>query len=97
MNIEAFFDKDTSTVTYVVSDPATRHCAIIDPVMNYNPDAGKTSTAAADQIIDFLKRGNLTVESILETHIHANHLTAATYLKEKLAAKPASARKSPTF
>lgn len=87
MQPHAFFDKDTSTVTYVVSDRATKRCAIIDPVLNYDPQAGKVSTESADKVIAYIKKNRLTVEWILETHVHADHLTAASYLKEKLGGK----------
>ncbi|MDE3016659.1 MAG: MBL fold metallo-hydrolase, partial [Pseudomonadota bacterium] len=66
---------------------ATKRCAIIDPVLNYNPQAGKTSTASADKIIAYIKKSGLKTEWILETHVHADHLTAASYLKENLGGK----------
>jgi glyoxylase-like metal-dependent hydrolase (beta-lactamase superfamily II) len=87
MQIQPFFDKTTATVTYIVSDPATQRCAIIDPVLDYDPQAGTTATTSADRLIDTIKKSGLTVEWLLETHIHADHLTAAHYLKEKLGGK----------
>lgn len=87
MHIEPFFDKDTATFTYVVSDPESKACAIIDPVLDYDMNAGKTSTASADAVIDYVKKNQLKVEWILETHAHADHLTGASYLKEKLGGK----------
>lgn len=87
MQINHFFDKDTATFTYVVSDPATKKCAIIDPVLDYDMFAGKTSTVSSDKVISFVKEHSLSVEWILETHAHADHLTSSHYLKEKLGGK----------
>lgn len=87
MNIQHFFDADTSTFSYIVSDPATKHCALIDSVLNFDMPSGKTSTNSADQLIQYVEEHELTVEWILETHAHADHLTAAPYLKEKLGGK----------
>jgi glyoxylase-like metal-dependent hydrolase (beta-lactamase superfamily II) len=87
VKIEHFFDKDTATFTYVVSDPATSKCAIIDSVLNYDMNAGKTTTVSADKVIAYVRENNLTVEWILETHAHADHLTASHYLREKLGGK----------
>ena len=87
MNIQAFYDQTTATITYVVSDPTTNQCAIIDSVRDYDTQSGKTSTTSADQVIDYIQREHLTVEWILETHVHADHLTAANYLKDKLGGK----------
>lgn len=82
--IKGFFDPDTFTVTYVVSDPATGEAAIIDSVLDFAPNSGRTSTASADAIIDFVTSNNLQVKWLLETHAHADHLSAAPYLQEKL-------------
>lgn len=87
MKIEHFFDKDTATFTYVVSDPKTGKCAIIDSVLDYDMNAGKTTTLSADKVISYVKGQRLSVEWILETHAHADHLTASHYLKEKLGGK----------
>jgi glyoxylase-like metal-dependent hydrolase (beta-lactamase superfamily II) len=87
MKINHFFDKETSTFTYVVSDETTLKCAIIDPVLNYNMSAGNISSHSADEIITFINENNLQVVWILETHAHADHLTASHYLKEKLGGK----------
>lgn len=84
MKIEHFFDKDTATFTYVVSDPETGKAAIIDPVLDYDMASGRTSTISADKVIGYVQENGLTVEWILETHAHADHLTGAHYLKEKL-------------
>lgn len=82
--IRGFFDPDTFTVTYVVSDPATGEAAIIDSVLDFAPNSGRTSTASADAVIDFINSNNLQVKWLLETHAHADHLSAAPYLQEKL-------------
>jgi len=84
MNIKHFFDQETATFTYVVSDEDTLKCAIIDPVLNYNMSAGNISSHSADEVIAYINDNNLTVDWILETHAHADHLTASHYLKEKL-------------
>lgn len=83
MKIQHFYDLETATFTYVVSDETTSKCAIIDPVMGYNISSGKISNTPANEIINYVKENNLLVEWILETHIHADHLTASNYLKEK--------------
>jgi len=82
--IKAFFHNSTYTVSYVVSDPASRKAIIIDSALDYDNSSGRTATAAADEVIDYVKRRDLDVEWILETHVHADHLTAAPYLHEKL-------------
>jgi glyoxylase-like metal-dependent hydrolase (beta-lactamase superfamily II) len=68
----------------VVADPATARCAIIDSVLDFDPKSGRTSTQSADQVIEFVTGGGLTVDWLLETHAHADHLSAAPYLQEKL-------------
>lgn len=87
MQIKPFFDKDTSTVTYVVIDPETQCCAIIDSVHDFDLYSGRLTSQSADNVVDYIKKMNLQVEWILETHVHADHLTAASYLKEKLGGK----------
>nr|WP_158048199.1 MBL fold metallo-hydrolase [Skermanella pratensis] len=79
-----FFDEATNTVSYVVVDPATKAAALIDSVLDFDPKSGRTSTASADRLVAAVHERGLTVEWILETHIHADHLSAAPYLKEKL-------------
>ncbi len=85
--VSAFFDKDTFTVTYVAADPASNRAAIIDPVLDYDPASGRTSTTSADRVLAFVAENGLDVDWILETHVHADHLTGAPYLKEKLHGK----------
>lgn len=82
--IHPFFDPATWTVTYVVFAEGHAGCAIIDPVLDYDPKAGRTSTASADQVVAFVRERALRVEWILETHAHADHLSAAAYLKREL-------------
>ena len=84
MHIQHFFDNETATFTYVVSDDTSKKCAIIDSVLDYDMFAGKTSTVSADNVIAYIKNHGLIVEWILETHAHADHLTGSHYLKEKL-------------
>lgn len=83
-HIEVFFDPTTYTYSYVVSDPQTRHCAIIDSVLDYDPASGRTHTDSADRLIQYVREQHLTVEWLLETHVHADHLSAAPYLKREL-------------
>ena len=91
--VKDFFHEDTNTFSYVVRDPATKACAIIDSVLDYDPGSASTSTIHADKIIAYIKEQGLTVEWILETHVHADHLTAAQYLKEELGGKIAMSQK----
>ena len=83
-HVEAFFDEATFTASYVVHDPATRVAAVIDSVLDFNHAAGRTSCESADKIIEFVEKEGLQVEWLLETHAHADHLSAAPYLQEKL-------------
>ena len=85
--VESFFDEATSTFSYVVYEATGSKAIIIDPVLGYDNRTGRTSTKFIEQIIYFTKQRNLTIEWILETHAHADHLTAAPYLKEKLGGK----------
>lgn len=85
--VKTFFDPATFTYTHVIHDPATSKAAIIDSVLDYDPKAGRTTTTSADAVIAYVKESNLTVDWILETHIHADHLSAAPYLKEQLGGK----------
>jgi glyoxylase-like metal-dependent hydrolase (beta-lactamase superfamily II) len=80
----AFFDPATGTVTYVVWDHATRHAAIVDPVLDFDFRSGRTGTHSADRVIDCVRTQQLEVDWILETHAHADHLSGARYLQEQL-------------
>jgi glyoxylase-like metal-dependent hydrolase (beta-lactamase superfamily II) len=87
--VQGFHDPVTGTVSYVVYEAAGGACAVIDPVLDYDPRAGRTSTAAADRLIEFVRQQRLTVEWILETHAHADHLSAAPYLRQQLGGRVA--------
>lgn len=87
--IQAFFDEATNTVTYLVSDPVTRQAAVIDPVLDYDHRSGKVSTVSADQVLTAVAVQALEVTWILETHAHADHLSAAPYLKAHTGARVA--------
>lgn len=87
--VTAFFDEPTNTVSYVVACPETQVCAIVDSVLHYDSDSGRTSTVGAEKIATFLDYNGLTAEWILETHVHADHLSAAPFLKRKTEAKVA--------
>ncbi|NNH01848.1 MBL fold metallo-hydrolase [Acinetobacter sp. ANC 5414] len=91
--VKDFFHEDTNTFSYVVSDPSTKACAIIDSVLDYDAASATTLTTHADQIIAYIQAQGLTVEWILETHVHADHLTAAQYLKQELGGKIAISQK----
>lgn len=82
--VKSFFDEPTFTATHVVHDPATRMAAIIDSVLDFDQPSGRTGHASADAIVDYVRREGLTVEWQIETHAHADHLSAAPYLQEKL-------------
>lgn len=87
--VEAFFDQNTFTVSYVLFDQQGGHAALIDTVLDYDPKSGRTSTISADRLIEFITAQQLTVDWILETHAHADHLSASAYLKQKLGGKVA--------
>lgn len=82
--VEAFFDEGTFTVSYVVHDSATKSAAIIDSVLDFDPASGRTTTTSADAIIAYVSEQDLRVQWLLETHAHADHLSAAPYLKDRL-------------
>ena len=85
--VQAFFDKATNTVTYLVVDPATKVAAIVDPVLDFDPKAARVSTASADALLAAIQRQQLTLEWILETHAHADHLSGADYIRAKTGAR----------
>ncbi|MBU6504360.1 MAG: MBL fold metallo-hydrolase [Betaproteobacteria bacterium] len=82
--VESFFDPATATLSHLVVDPETRHCAIIDSVLDYYPNSGRTRTDNADRLIARVQALEASVQWILETHVHADHLTAAPYLASRL-------------
>jgi glyoxylase-like metal-dependent hydrolase (beta-lactamase superfamily II) len=87
IEIKAFFDPATNTISYIVSDPASKSCAVFDSVMDIDYAAGRITYEHADQIIAYIKSSGLTLEWIIETHVHADHLSAAPYLQDKLGGK----------
>lgn len=86
-HVQHFFDPHTWTLTYVVSDPVSRRCAIIDPVLDLDYPSGTLTTEIADQLIAYVRAQDLSVDYIIETHVHADHLTSALYLQKKLGGK----------
>ena len=88
-NVSAFFDEATFTITYVVSDPATGRAAVIDPVLDFDPASGRTSTTSSDKVVAHIADNDLGVDWILETHVHADHLSGAPYIREQLGGKAA--------
>ena len=82
--VKAFFDEATNTVSYVVSDPASKACAVVDSVLDFDAAAGRTHTESADDIIAYVKGQGFTCEWILETHVHADHLSAAPYIQDQI-------------
>jgi glyoxylase-like metal-dependent hydrolase (beta-lactamase superfamily II) len=87
MLVEGFFDPATSTISYIVFDRNSRQCAVVDSVLDFDPKSGRTSTQSADRIIARIRELGGTLEWILETHVHADHLSAAPYIKEQLGGK----------
>lgn len=86
-SIQSFFDPATFTVTYVVADPGSKRAAVIDSVLDYDPKSGRTSHTSADLVIAYVHQAGLTVDWLLETHAHADHLSAAPYLQQQLGGK----------
>lgn len=90
--VETFFDEATNTATHLVHDPATRRAAIVDSVLDFDPAAGRTGTASADAVVARVGEAGLTIDWLLETHAHADHLSAAPYLQERLGGRIAIGR-----
>jgi glyoxylase-like metal-dependent hydrolase (beta-lactamase superfamily II) len=86
-HVKGFFHEPTNTVSYVVADPATAACAVIDTVLDYDAAAGRTATHSADEVIAYVREQDLSCEWVLETHVHADHLSAAPYIQERLGGK----------
>lgn len=84
MQVEAFFDPATWTLSYIVLDTASRQCALVDSVLDYDPKSGRTAHTSADRLVARVRELGATVQWILETHVHADHLSAAPYLKQQL-------------
>ena len=91
--VEAFLDTDSETFSYVVYDHVGGHAAIIDPVLDYDPKSGRTRTDSAQQLIDYVRENKLTVDWILETHAHADHLSAAQFVRDSVGGKTAIGEK----
>jgi glyoxylase-like metal-dependent hydrolase (beta-lactamase superfamily II) len=87
LEIRAFFDEPTNTVSYLVADPETKRAAVVDPVLDFDHRSGKASTRSADEILQYAATAGLTIEWVLETHAHADHLSGAPYIKLKTGAK----------
>ncbi len=85
--VTSFFDNATNNVSHIAADPETGRCAIIDPLLNYDPASGRTSTDSAGAIVAYIEKAGLSVDWIIDTHIHADHLSAAQFLKAKLGGK----------
>ena len=85
--VKAFFDEATNTVSYVVQDPNGSACAVIDSVLDFDHASGRTSTKSADEIIAYIREAGLSVEWVLESHVHADHLSAAPYIQEQVGGK----------
>lgn len=85
--VKAFFDEPTNTISYVVKDPNSGKCAVIDSVLDFDHASGRTDTASADQIIAYIISEGLDLQWILESHVHADHLSAAPYIQEQLGGK----------
>lgn len=85
--VTAFFDDATNTISYVVQDPNSKAAAIVDSVLDFDYSSGRTDTASADEIIAFVQKEGLEIQWLLETHVHADHLSAAPYLQDKLGGK----------
>lgn len=85
--VHGFFDEATNTITYVVIEPEGKACAVVDSVLDFDYASGRTDTRSADAVIDFIKANELRLEWVLETHVHADHLSAAPYIQEKLGGK----------
>ncbi|MFC6636656.1 MBL fold metallo-hydrolase [Sulfitobacter sediminilitoris] len=86
-DVKAFFDPQTNTISYVVKDPASDACAVVDSVMDIDYAAGRITYEHADEIIDYIQQNNLRLEWLIETHVHADHLSAAPYIQGKLGGK----------
>src|SRR5688500_16500570 len=91
-DVTAFFDEPTNTASYVVVDPATRECALVDSVLDYDQASGRTDKRSADAMVAFVRDHGLTARWIVETHVHADHLSAAPYLKQRLGGELAIGR-----
>ncbi|MEL6956447.1 MAG: MBL fold metallo-hydrolase [Pseudomonadota bacterium] len=88
-DVKGFFDPETYTISYVVTDPDTKKCAIVDSLLDYDSASGRTHTASADKLIAYVRENGLKCEWIIDTHVHADHLTAAPYIRSQIGGKTA--------
>ena len=86
-DITAFFDEATNTISYIVCDPNGSACAVIDSVLDFDFASGRTDTRSADKLINFIKENKLDVQWLLESHVHADHLSAAPYIQKEVGGK----------
>ena len=84
MQVHSFLDRDTETYTHVLADVEQQLCAMIDPVLNFDAKSGRTSTSSVDEVIEFVRERGWALKYIIETHAHADHLSAAIHVKESL-------------
>ena len=84
MHVHSFLHEDTETYTHILADAKHKLCAIVDPVLNFDPKSGSTDTSSIDEVIEFVRDRDLTLFYIIETHAHADHISAATHVKEQL-------------
>lgn len=92
-DIESFFDPETYTLTHLVADTGGKHCVLIDPVLDFDPKSGRTSTQSADVVLARIAERKLSLDWVLETHVHADHLTAAAYIRDATGARIATGGK----
>ncbi len=97
MKVKEFYDEPTFTLTYLVYDEGTKDAVVIDPVLDYEPFGSKVATKSAEEVISFIKDNNLKLHYILETHAHADHLTGAQYIKEKIPSATTAIHKNITL
>ena len=93
--VTGFFDSQTNTISYVVADPETKQCAVIDSLLDFDQASGRTRTISADKLVEFIRKKELLCEWIIDTHVHADHLTAAPYIREQLGGRTAIGDKIP--
>ena len=87
--VTGFYDPATFSIEYVIADPVTRRCAVVDPILDFDPKSGSTGTVSADRLLKHIQRNGLTLDWILDTHPHADHFSAAAYLKKETSARTA--------
>ncbi|MEL7032656.1 MAG: MBL fold metallo-hydrolase [Pseudomonadota bacterium] len=88
-DVTGFFDLPTNTISYIVTDPETKRCAVIDSLLDFDQASGRTKTKSADKLVEYIQQNDLTCEWIIDTHVHADHLTAAPYIREQLGGRTA--------